>query len=135
MKLPLFPALLLTAVLCAACTERFEHRCQREAREYTEKQCPRLIDKEACIVMDSMTFGTAPLGFTYHYHVQGQLDNRELLTDEMLENFRQDLLSSVRQDISLKAYKEKGFTFTYRYLSASTGEVFTEAIITPEDYR
>ena len=57
------------------------------------------------------------------------------LTDEMLENFRQDLLSSVRQDISLKAYKEKGFTFTYRYLSASTGEVFTEAIITPEDYR
>ena len=133
--LHLFPALLLMAALGVACTESFEHRCQREAREFTEKQCPRLIDKEACIVMDSMTFGTAPLGFTYYYHVQGKLDNPDLLSEETLLNFRENLLANVRQDISLKPYKEKGFTFTYRYLSGSTGHLFTEAVIGPEDYR
>ena len=133
--LHLFPALLLMAALGVACTESFEDRCQREAREFTKKQCPRLIDKEACIVMDSMTFNRTPLGFTYHYHVQGQLDSRELLTDEKLEQFKEDLLANVRQDISLKPYKEKGFTFTYRYLSGSTGHLFTEAVIGPDDYR
>ena len=130
---PLF--LLGAATFVVACTERFEDRCRREAKEYTEKQCPRLIDKDACIIMDSMTFATEPIGFTYHYHVQGQLDNPELLTPETMENFRENLLNNVRKDISLKTYKEKGFTFTYRYLSASTGDVFTESVITPEDYK
>ena len=115
-----------------ACTESFEDRCRREAREFTEKQCPRAVDK--FILLDSMTFTEDPVGFAYHYRVSGELDNPDLLTDAQMEQFRQQLLKNVRTDISLKQYKEKGFTFGYYYTSASTGKPFTQAVFGPEDY-
>ena len=116
-----------------SCTESFGERCRREAREYTERQCPRLIDKY--IVMDSMTYEDEPQGFTYHQTVQGELDNDSLLTPEALSTFQEELLARIRKDISLRRYKERGFTFTYRYTSASTGKLFTEVSFGPEEYR
>ena len=128
--LSLFTLSLFTLV---ACTESFEDRCRREAREYTERQCPRLIDQY--IVMDSMTYEDEPQGFTYHQTVQGELDNDSLLTPEAISTFQEELLARIRKDINLRRYKERGFTFTYRYTSASTGKLFTEVSFGPEEYR
>jgi len=124
---------LFGLISLSSCTESFEERCRREAREYTERQCPRLVDKFICL--DSMTYEDAPQGFTYHHTVTGELDNDSLLTPEVLSMFQENLLQSIRNDISLKRCKDRGFTFTYRYTSASTGELFTEASFGPEDYQ
>ena len=107
----LLPLLLAVCVL-SACTESFSDRCRREASEYTKRQCPRLVDKY--IVLDSMTYTESPAGFIYHYRVQGELDNTELLTDDALSEFTESLGKSLREDISLKTYKERGLHFTYR---------------------
>lgn len=127
------PAVLCSLFILAACTESFEDRCSREAREFTEKQCPRLVDQ--CVILDSMTYETSPQGFTYHYHVTGELDNPELLQGEAVENIIDKMRQSLRENISLKTYKEHGLTFTYRYISGSTLEPFVTASFGPEDYQ
>ena len=134
--LPTFTAVALTAITAlgfTACTESFEDRCRREAKEYSERECPRMVD--AYIRMDSMTYVSEPAGFTYYYTVVGELDNDSLLTTEAIETFRAQLLESVRNDLHLKRYKDKGFILTYRYNSDSTGKVFIEAAFGPDDYR
>ena len=128
-----FSLFALSLFTLVACTESFEDRCRREAREYTERQCPRLIDQY--IIMDSMTYEDEPQGFTYHQTVQGELDNDSLLTPEAISTFQEELLARIRKDINLRRYKERGFTFTYRYTSASTGKLFTEVSFGPEEYR
>ncbi len=85
--------------------------------------------------MDSMTYEDEPQGFTYHQTVQGELDNDSLLTPEAISTFQEELLARIRKDINLRRYKERGFTFTYRYTSASTGKLFTEVSFGPEEYR
>ncbi len=87
------------------------------------------------MTMDSMTFVSDPVGFNYCYTIDGDLDNPELLTEEVLTTFHEELLTNLRQDISLKRYKERDFTFTYTYFSRSTGEKVTEAVITPDMYK
>ena len=85
--------------------------------------------------MDSMVFVDDPIGFTYYYTLDGALDDPELLTEEVLDAFHDELLLNLRQDINLKRYKERDFTFAYKYYSRSTGELLTEATIPPEDYK
>ncbi len=125
--------MVLSAAISMSCTESFEDRCRREAREYTERMCPRVMAE--CITMDSMVFVDNPVGFTYYYNISGTLDNAELLTDEVLDEFHDELLTNLRQDINLKRYKDRDFTFTYKYISASTHEVFTEVSYGPDDYK
>ena len=124
---------LLVLLVAVSCTESFEDRCRREAREYTERMCPRAMTPG--MIMDSMTFVSNPIGFNYYYTLDGDLDDPELLTDDVLETFHEELLKNLRQDISLKKYKERDFTFTYTYYSRSTGEMLTEAAFTPEEYK
>jgi hypothetical protein len=129
----LYPIISIGILFLMACTESFEDRCRREAREFTEKQCPRLVEEH--IILDSMTYVEAPQGFIYHYRVTGELDNPELLTADALEPIIENMRQNLRQNLSLRAYKERGLSFTYRYLSDTTGEPFVDTTFGPEDYR
>ena len=106
---------------------------QREAKEFSERECPRMVD--TYIRMDSMAFSEEPVGLVYYYTVLGELDNEELLTPDVVEDFRTRLLENIRNDINMRRDKEEGFTFTYRYTSEKTGKPFIEAAFGPEDYR
>ena len=121
------------ATVMTACTESFADRCRREAREYTERECPRM--EHPFVIMDSMTFATDPLGFTYHYRLTGDFDNPELLSPTVLEEFKEQMRQGLRENLSLRAYKERDFTFTYRYLSDRTDSLVLEASFGPEDYK
>ncbi len=133
-RFPLHLACGLVALLLAAsCTESFSERRQREAREFSQRECPRMVD--AYIRMDSMAFVADPVGLVYYYTVLGELDNDSLLTPDVVEDFRQRLLENIRNDINMRRDKEEGFTFTYHYTSESTGKTFIEASFGPEDYR
>ena len=117
----------------SACTESFEERCRREAREYNEKQCPRRLDD--LVTIDSMAYIEQPQGFAYYYTVDYDSTETELFTDSLKELFIEQLHQNVRNDIKMKTYKEKGFTFSYTYFSRATGDVLMQAAFGPEDYR
>lgn len=121
------------ALMTSACTESFADRCRREAKEYTERECPRL--EHQFVIMDSMTYADEPQGFTYHYRLTGDFDNPELLTSSILDAFTEQMKQSLRENITLKSYKERNFTFTYRYFSDSTDSLVLEARFGPEDYK
>ena len=123
----------VAALVLTACTESFEDRCRREAREYTEKQCPRVLD--SFVTIDSMAYIAEPQGFTYYYTVNDDGEMGELFTDAVKEEFLNQLRSNVRKDLSMKSYKEKGFILSYCYRSKVDGSVFMEASFGPEDYR
>ena len=81
-----------------------------------------------------MAFSAEPVGLVYYYTVLGDLDNEELLTPDVVEDFRTRLLNNIRNDINLRRDKEEGFTFTYHYTSEKTGKPFIEASFGPEEY-
>lgn len=127
-------ATLVAVALLASCAENFEERCRRECQEYTAKQCPRQLD--ACTRLDSMVFVDSPTGFRYCYSVSGQLDVDSIYDDvTQTEQFRETLVQNVRSDIGLRQCKERGFTFTYSYISATTGRELMRHTITPEEYK
>ena len=123
----------LAAVVAVSCTESFADRCRREAKEHTERECPRL--EHQFVIMDSMTYNDEPQGFTYHYRLTGDFDQPELLTPEILSAFTEQMQQALRENLTLRAYKERDFTFTYRYLSDRTDSLVLEASFGPEDYK
>lgn len=101
------PAVLLcvSLMLCACNFENFDKRCAREAKEYTEKQCPRRMDPYT--VMDSLTYQEHTHTLAYHYTLEGKLDNDSILTRELFDAFAQQLRKELINSVDLKMYKEK----------------------------
>ena len=124
---------LIGLIGLVSCTENFADRCRREAREFTEKQCPHPVDP--MIDLDSMLYVDEPQGFAYYYTLHGEADNDSLITDELMEVFRNRLCDKLRTDITMKPYKERQFSFSYIYKSKSTGKELVNIMLTPEDYR
>ncbi len=127
-------ALLMALLMLGACTESFAERCRREAAEFTAKQCPYSVVTDGIVVCDSMAYTSTPAGFTYYYHVSDILDSPDAFTSETAGGLRGMMLESLQQNITLKAYKERGMCFTYTFLSGSTGATLFEVVFTPDDY-
>lgn len=126
-KLILFSFILMLA----SCQESLEDRCDREAREFTKKNCPVVLDKD--MTLDSMTFSKATTTIYYYYTVDG------LLNDALMEkktDARQKLLDVLRNTTSLKNYKDADYNFAYIYRSAKNkGEKVAEYTFTPKEYK
>ncbi len=125
--------LLATLLGLAACQhESFDERCGREAREYTEKQCPRRMDDYT--MMDSLTFDRASRTLTYYYTMEGMLDTDSMATPEFGEALETTLRKHIVNSVDLRSYKKEGLNFCYQYNSKSTGKVRYKVLFTPEDY-
>ena len=123
--------MIVAGMLLAACQESLEERCAREAKEYTQKNCPRHIDTE--IVLDSMTFDKDSHTIGYCYTLQGSLDN-PLRVDSA--QFSEALLLEVKNSTNLKLYKDAGYSFRYTYHSEKdSGTKLFEATFRENDYR
>ena len=123
--------LLMSIILLTACQESLEDRCAREAKEFTEKNCPRAVDKE--IILDSMTFEKQTHTISYLYTLTGTLDN-PLRIDSA--KFRELLLIEVKNSTNLKLYKDAGYSFRYAYYSEKEkGTQLFEATFRQSDYR
>ena len=90
--------LLLGALLgfCACHFESFDERCAREAREYTEKQCPRRMDQYT--LMDSLTYDDHSRTLNYYYTLEGVLDNDTVMNAQACESLK-DLLRKKRSQL------------------------------------
>lgn len=123
--------LMAGAMLLTSCQESLEDRCAREAKEFTEKNCPRAVDKE--IVLDSMTFEKATHTISYLYTLNGTLDNPQRIDST---HFRELLLMEVKNSTNLKLYKDEGYAFRYAYYSQkNNGTKLFEATFRESDYR
>ena len=126
---------IATPVLLAlgACrhTSRLE-RIAREARTFTEKQCPFNVDQYTRL--DSTTFDTTTRCYYYNYTVNGILDNDSVYTPDQGQRFREQTLEEIRSSIGLRGYKEAGLTLVWRYYSEQSGRLLAEYKFTKEDY-
>lgn len=126
--------LLAAALLLSGCNfESFDKRCQREAKEYTEQQCPRRLDP--CTILDSMKYDINTRTLQYFYTLEGMLDSTNVLTDQVVAGFRKQLKDDIINSVQLRKYKEEGINFDYIYLSRSTGKTALKLKFTPKDYK
>ncbi len=118
-----------------SCQESFDERCQREARAYTEKNCPQVID-DGC-VLDSATYLVPSRTYCYHYTLTGRFDQPEVRQRIIEKNsaLRAELLKALCNSIDLKAYKDEGINFSYIYRSASTRQQVLKYTFTAQDYK
>ena len=124
-------AVLAVAMVMTGCQETLEERCAREAKEYTKKNCPVLVDRN--IMMDSMTFDKASHTIGYYYSVTGPLDDSATINSN---NPRELLLRQVRNSTNLKLYKEAGYRLRYTYYSTKKkGTKLFETTFLDSDYR
>ena len=122
---------MMAALLLTACQETLEERCEREAREYTEKKCPALITEN--VTIDSMTFNKSSHTMTYYYTLDGVLDNAEALKEHDLKGM---LLKELKNSTETLLYKEAGYNFRYVYFSTQKkGTKLFEATFHKKDYQ
>ena len=132
MKKVIFWAVLITGIV-SACHENLEQRAKREAREYTERNCPTPIVNYTRT--DSVTFDRATKTYTYHESFWYEWDNDSLIMSNH-DEIRKAMVESMRNNTKAKTEKDASFKFAYVARSASRPDVILfNDTITPEDYR
>lgn len=109
MKKYMFIALTLFAL--TACHESLEDKADREAKEFTKKECPRPMSDG--ITIDSMTFDKRTRTIHYYFTISGLADTTAIDRSKSYSL----LLKAVKGDTSTRKYKENGFNFAYTYFS------------------
>lgn len=126
-------AMVGTALLLGSCGRKsFEEQTAERAKDFTTKQCPKEMDQ--CTTIDSMIFDKDTRTIQYYYTLKGNLDDPEALNECLIEDFRENMLLKLRDDLSLKKEKENKLNFSYFYFSKSTGNRLMEISFTPDDY-
>ena len=128
----LFPILAAALFLGSCQFENFDERCAREAKEYTEQHCPLRIDP--CTVLDSMTYASDKRTLQYYYTMEGLLDSTQILTPEVIADFKKQLEGEIVNSVQLRKYKEERINFRYCYKSKKSGKTVFDLRFTPEDY-
>ena len=124
--------LLAVASLLVSCHESLEKRVQREAREYTQKNCPTPWNNGTRT--DSVVFDIPTLTYISYCSVTGKADNalfinanRRYLTDGLRAN--------VNSDPGCKGLKEAGYNFRYVLRSyKNPKQVLYTLTLTKKDY-
>lgn len=123
-----------TILMLAACQESLEQRAQRTLKEYSDKNCPQMMNKENTIMLDSCAFETDTHTLHYYYTFMGPMDNDSIATKG--EAMRNLLLESVKNDPTTRIYKEAGYSFKYTYFSQKQrGKLLFETCFAAKDYQ
>lgn len=99
---------------------------------YSKTQCPRRIDPYT--VLDSIVYSVDSKELIHYYTVQDSLDNEDVYTDELCNEFRENLLTNIRNSIGLKTYKAHGITFAYQYQSVRSNRVYMDIKFSSSEY-
>ena len=125
--------LVFIAILMSSCHESLEDRAAREAKEYTEKNCPTPVvnyTRTDSVVFDKNTK-------TYHYYcsVSDKMDDARIIN--LNQQKIADLLGNrIKEETGTRKYKEAGFKFAYTLRSTKNPkQILFEKIYTPKDYK
>ncbi|MCF0243921.1 MAG: hypothetical protein HUK06_04030 [Bacteroidaceae bacterium] len=115
--------------LVIACAETLEERAARDAKEFTEKNCPAPITRE--LTIDSMTFAPQSHTISYYYSLSPRYDISNL--DK--EKTKELLLTQLKNQTNLIKYKEAGYSFRYIYYELIKPEHrIIDVRFSPQDY-
>ncbi len=124
--------ILAGAFLLASCHESLEDRAAREAKEFTEKQCPSPVRDNTRT--DSLTFDKESKTICYWYTLCGAADNADAINKDK-EHLTSVLLDGVKSSTDLKAYKDAGFKVRFVYHSEKTPQQrLLDVTFTEKDY-
>lgn len=123
-------SVLVSAFLLCSCQENFEKSLQREAREFTEKQCPQEVEEGT--MLDSLVYLPTSHTLTHYYSVNPA--NEKILKDKtpLLHHM---LVQRTANDIVYKSVKDKGVTFKYVYYSESKKTIVYETQVEAHEYK
>lgn len=124
---------LLLFILTGCKRQTFEERIHEEAERFTLKNCPKEVDKYT--LLDSCIFSIPKRTYYYNYTIRGDLDVDSLYTRELYDAFHEQLLTDIKNSIQLKACKDAGITFCYRYYSDRSGKLMMIQKFTKKDYK
>lgn len=124
--------LAFAALLFSGCHRTtLEDLAAKTAEEYTERYCPTPI--ENCQRTDSVTFSRETHTFGYYYSLSDKLDDSDII-EKNKKQIISTILSSLKDNTSMKEYKQAGYNFHYVMKSSKTGEVLIDKTFTSKDY-
>lgn len=120
---------VLGLAMFAGCQESFDARLTREAREITQKHCPK--EPEPGTRLDSVSYEAATRTITFWYSLsannEAALKDKGALMHEMIAR-------QLRSDIDYKACKDEGIDFRYVYRSQTSGSLVYETRVKKDEY-
>lgn len=125
-------SLLCMATLTSCHRTTLEDRAEKIAQEYTERYCP--TPAQDMTITDSISFTRATKTFNYYYTLTDKADNSEAI-DKLKGKISNSLITSLKENTSLKSFKEASYNFHYIYRSKKSGQILYEYTITPKDYK
>lgn len=126
-------AFMLMALSFVSCQESKRDRIEREAREYTEKSCPR-AEFQDIIYLDSLVCHNDSLNnYVYYYSVKADSQMVQQMKSGY-DDARKVLLKGVRNSIDLRYIKEERLNIVYAYYDAQTHKLIQKYVFTPNDY-
>ena len=133
-KLALSVLLMTITIVLLSCQESKEERFEREAREFTQKNCPR-AEFEDLIFLDSLVYhNDGTNDYKHCYSVKG--DSAMLAEiDNQHEQLHERLLTAVRNSVDMRHVKDAGLNIMYVYYNAESHQKIAEFRFTPDDYR
>lgn len=133
MKIAVNLLVLLFFLTAASChRDTYRDKFAQAVSKESNRNCPRRLDQ--CTVMDSIFYDADSNQIVYNYTFQGQLDNDSILTTDVVEDYRQQLLQSLVNSINMRPYKEHEVIFTHRHYSQKSGKILLEISFTSKDY-
>ena len=125
--------LLSTLGFFSSCQESKGERFEREAKEFTQKNCPS-ISSDGLIRTDSMVcHNDGKKDMQYFYTILNEETEDVLLRNQ--ENVRVELHRGIINSVDMRHQKEAGLNFHYIYHSSKTGKEVLHFVFTPQDYR
>ncbi|SFF91601.1 hypothetical protein [Prevotella sp. KH2C16] len=125
--------LLLAVFLFGACHESLQDRAEREAKEYTRKNCPTPVNNFQRT--DSIAFDRTTNTYHYYCSFTDKLDDKTTV-EKIRGQLHDGLRKGIKESTSLKAYKDAGFSFSYTCRSAKDPKtVLYEETFTAQDYQ
>lgn len=91
------------AVFLASCHESLEERAEREAKEFTKKNCPMKVSEY--VTNDSMTYEKDSRTIHYYYSIKGKADTTALDKKQA----KAELIKGIKDATGIRNYKEKRF--------------------------
>ena len=116
--------------LLAACQESLEDKCEREAKDYTRRNCPMKMDNNS--ILDSLVFERSTHTIHYYYTLTGFADQ-----DSILEkvNAVEVLRDEVKNSTALRIYKENKIRVAYTYDSQKDHQTIRkQEVLTNKNY-
>jgi hypothetical protein len=108
-----------------------EDRAAKMAADYTERYCP--TPPENYVVTDSVTFDRDTKTFNYYYRFTDKADNIETI-NKSKKLLDKELTEGLRENTTMKVYKEASYNFNYVFRSNKTGNILYSKHLSAKDY-